>query len=707
MSDPVAVSTLRGVGIVTIDNPPVNAVSHAVREGLIGAFEAVEADASLAAIVIHCAGRTFVAGADIKEFDAPMRDPQLAEVVGRLEGLERLTVAAIHGTALGGGAELALGADYRCASPSARVGFPEVSLGIIPGAGGTQRLPRLVGARAALELIGSGAPVGAREALERGLIDEIVEGDLLDGAVAFALRLLDAVRAKRRLSRMTVPAVPDLDAVLAAARSDLAARLKGQNAPQVAVDAVAAAARLPFPEGMALERRLGEECLASTESAALRHLFFAAREVSRVPDLSPEVEPRPVESVAVIGAGTMGTGIAMSFADAGIPVTLADATPAALERGLSQIRAQYEGRVSRGRLDAAEAEGRIALIRPGAGPDSAGGADLVVEAVFEEMRVKSELFGALDRICRPGAILASNTSTLDLDEIASATSRPEDVIGLHFFSPAHVMRLLEIVRGRRTGDATLATALAVAKRLRKTGVVARVCYGFIGNRMMESYGREANMLVLEGAAPSQVDSALERFGMAMGPFAMFDMAGTDVGLKAHQAAADRLPNDPRYYRISHMVAERGRLGQKSGAGVYRYEAGSRTPQPDPAVLRMIEEEAGRLGVERRAISDEEIVERCIYPMVDEAARILEEGVAIRPGDVDVVWTTGYGFPRHRGGPLFYADSVGLPRVHARILELGRQLGNEHGYWTPSPLLASLARSGSCFGEWGSERSTTG
>ena len=698
MNDVVRSEITDAVAVITIDYPPVNALSHEVRQKLIAAFDNAAADAAVKAILIRGEGRNFIAGADIKEFDKPIEDPHLIEVINVLEAIDKLKVAALHGTTLGGGVELTLGCDYRCAAPGSNIGLPEVTLGIIPGANGTQRLPRLIGVKAALDMVTGGKPVKAEQALELGLIDRIIEGDLRQGAMAYAKELLSGPAPLRKVSAMPIADGSYPDTIFDDYRKDLAKRMRNQNAPQAAVDAIRAAAETSFTEGVKIEKRIADECVNSTESAALRHLFFASREVAKVPGIPRDIPLREIKKVAMIGAGTMGGGISMNFANVGVPVTLIDATEDALQSGLARVRKNYETSVKRGRMTAEQVEERMSLLQSTVDYAAVKDADLIIEAVFEDMDLKKEIFRKLDQQAKAGAVLASNTSTLDLNEIADSTSRPQDVIGLHFFSPANVMRLLEIVRGEKTADDVLATAIAMAKTIKKIGVVSGVCFGFIGNRMMESYGREANMLLLEGATPQQVDGALYNFGMAMGILSVYDMAGTDIGYKVHKAQPHLFPDDERYYLIIHKLAEMGRLGQKTGRGLYKYEEGSRTPIPDPEMQAMIEAESKRLGITRRKIDDDEIIQRCIYPMINEAALILEEGIALRPGDIDIIWTNGYGFPAYRGGPLFYADTVGLDNIYAAIRKFGDELGNEYGYWTPAPLLKELAESSGKFAD---------
>ena len=652
MNSPVSYTVRQNIGVITIDNPPVNALSHAVRQGLYDTIEAAEADADARAIVLLCAGRTFIAGADITEFGKPLKDPWLPDLLNRIERTSKLVVAGLHGTALGGGFETALAAHYRCAVPSARVGLPEVHLGLLPGAGGTQRAPRLAGVEAALELITSGRPIGAERAHAIGLVDRIVDGELDAATIQYAEELLENDAPVRQTSAQPIAAFsPEL---FDESRARLTAKARGQIAPLHIVDCVEAATRLPFDEGLAFERERFSICMDSPQSAAMRHAFFAEREAAKVDGLDKSTPRRNIERVAVIGAGTMGGGIAMCFANAGIPVTLLEISDDALQRGLGVIEKNYAGSVSRGKLSEAASAAARALIVGATDYSALSDVDLVIEAVFEDPDLKQRIFRQLDEVCKDGAILATNTSYQDVNAIAAATARPEDVVGMHFFSPANIMKLLEVVRGDTTADDVLATVLALAKRIRKVPVVARVCYGFIGNRMLKPYGNAAQRLLLEGATPEQVDTAMQDWGMAMGPFRVFDLAGLDVGYKARQALPADQRGDPATHRVADRLVESGRLGQKSGAGFYRYDDG-RKPRPDPVVAEVIASAAEEFGIERRKFDDSEIVERLIGALVDEGHAILDEGIAQRPGDIDVVWIYGYGFPVARGGPMYYAE----------------------------------------------------
>lgn len=688
MSSPVKYELENNVGVISVDNPPVNALSQAVRQGLLDAISTAQSDAS-EVVVIVCEGRTFIAGADITEFGKPAVEPFLPDLLDTIEASAKPVVAAVHGTALGGGLETALASHYRCALETAKFGFPEVKLGILPGAGGTQRAPRLAGVEAALDLMTSGNPIDAPQALELGLIDKIVGGDLREAAIAWARELLaqDAVPRKSREQ-----AVPAFDATLFDAyRAKLAKRARGQIAPQHIVTCVEAATERPFSEGLEIERDLFFVCIQSTQSAAMRHLFFAERQAAKVDDLPRDTPRRAIDTVGIIGGGTMGGGIAMSFANAGIPVTLNEVNGEALARGLSIIDKNYGGSVKRGKLSEEKAAQCRALITGSTDYADLADVDLVIEAVFEDPELKKEIFARLDSVCKPGAILATNTSYQDVNAIAAATQRPADVIGLHFFSPANIMKLLEVVRAEKTADDVLATCMSLAKKIRKVPVMSGVCYGFIGNRMLQPYFREAQLCLIEGATPEQVDNAMEEWGMAMGPIRVADLAGIDIGYKARQALPEDKRGDPRSYRIPDALAEMGRLGQKTGAGFYRYDPDTRKHASDPAVLEIIEREAASFGIERRDFPDEEIVDRLVYGLVNEGMRILEEGIAQRPGDIDVVYVYGYGFPVARGGPMHYAEAVGIKRVYERVCEFQERFGAEA--WTPASLLEQMAAEG--------------
>jgi 3-hydroxyacyl-CoA dehydrogenase len=678
------------VSVLTIDNPPVNALSHAERSGIQAGVNAALADAAVKAIVLICAGRTFVAGADITEFGKPMKEPGLLSIIETIENSPKPVIAAIHGTALGGGLELALACHFRVGVAEAKFGLPEVKLGILPGAGGTQRLPRLVGVALALDMITSGEPIGAKEAREAGLIDDIVAGDLRAGAIAFAERALRERLPLRRVRDLSDKLkVADAD-LFKDRRSALAKRKRGLEAPQACVDAVEAAVTLPFEQGMKRERELFLKLLQGDQSKAQRYFFFAEREANKIPDVPSDTPVKQIRKAAVLGAGTMGGGIAMNFANVGIPVTIVEAEQKALDRGLGVVRKNYEISAARSGMSAADIDKRTALIKGSLSVDDVADADIVIEAVFEDLALKKEVFQKLDRVARPDAILATNTSTLDVNAIAAATKRPESVIGLHFFSPANVMRLLEIVRGAKTSKPVIASSMALAKAIRKVPALVGVCDGFVGNRMLAQRGREAERLLIEGALPQQVDKVLTDFGFPMGPFAMGDLAGLDVGWRVRQARGTRAP-------IADALYEAGRLGQKTSNGYYHYEPGSRAPLPDPEVERIIVEVSRKLSVERRAIAEPEILERLVYPMINEGAKILDEGIALRPGDIDVIWVYGYGWPVYRGGPMHYADQVGLARIRDRLADFAQRFTEPA--LAPAPLLARLADEGRGFAEW--------
>ena len=653
MSSPVRYELQGNIGVITVDNPPVNALSQAVRQGLLDAITAAESDVC-EAVVIICDGRTFFAGADITEFGKPPMEPGLPDLLNRIEASPKRVIAAMHGTALGGGFETALAAHYRCALASAKIGLPEVKLGLFPGAGGTQRLPRLAGVKASLDLCLSGAPIAAAEAQSIGLVDKIIDGDLKAGVMAWAEELIESDAPVRRSSEQVVP---DFEpSIFDDYRASLRVRARGQMAPGHIVSAVEAATTLPFEQGQGVERKLFIECMESPQSAGMRHIFFAERKALKIDGLAKDTPIRSVDSIGVIGGGTMGGGIAMSFANAGIAVTMIEISDDALARGLSNIDRNYAGSVKRGKISEEKAAACRSLIMGSTDYGALADADLVIEAVFEDPELKKKIFTQLDGVCKPGAILATNTSYQDVDEIAAVTSRPEDVIGLHFFSPAHIMKLLEVVRGEKTADDVLATAMALAKTIRKVAVVSGVCYGFIGNRMLRPYGKTSQLLLLEGASPQQIDEAMESWGMAMGPLRVFDLAGLDIGYTARKALSDEQKGDPKTYRVPDLLVEAGRLGQKSGSGFYAYDE-NRKPRPDAIVDDIIRSAAADLGVERREISDDEIVDRLISALVDEGRKILDEGIAQRSSDIDVVYVYGYGFPASRGGPMYYADHL--------------------------------------------------
>jgi 3-hydroxyacyl-CoA dehydrogenase len=677
------------VALITVDNPPVNALSHHVRLGLRDGLRQAIADTGADAVVIACAGRTFIAGADITEFGKPPQEPTLWEVLDVIEQSPKPVVAALHGTALGGGLEVALACHWRVGVRTARLGLPEVKLGLLPGAGGTQRLPRLVGVEKALQMIVSGEPIGAEEAHRLGLLDEIVEGDPTAGAVAFAERVVAERRPLRKVRDLEDRIAParGRPEIFTEFRKSVARQTRGFRAPEACIQAVEAAVNLPFEQGLARERELFLELLHSPESKAQRYFFFAEREAAKIPDIPPDTPTREVRKAAVIGAGTMGGGIAMCFANVGIPVTVVEVSREALERGLDVVRRNYAATAAKGRLTREDVERRMGLIHGTLDFDAVRDADLVIEAVFEEMPVKKDVFARLDTVAKADTVLATNTSTLDVDEIAAATGRPESVVGMHFFSPANVMRLLEVVRGARSSKTAVATAMAVGRRIGKVPVLVGVCYGFVGNRMLHQRGVQVERLLQEGALPQQVDRVLTDFGFPMGPCAMGDLAGLDVGWRIRKGRGVRSP-------VFDRLCERGRFGQKTGAGFYRYEPGDRTPRPDPEVERLILEVSRELGVRRREISDQEILERLLYPMINEGAKILEEGKALRASDIDVIWVYGYGWPVYRGGPMYWADQQGLKAIRDRLREWERRTGDP--FWTPAPLLERLAEQGRGF-----------
>ena len=682
-----------GIATIAIDNPPVNALAQPVRAALLAAVLAAAGDPAVRALVILGSGRCFVAGADLREFELPPRAPLLNDVLLAIEALDKPVVAAVHGMALGGGLELALACHYRCAAAGASFGFPEIKLALIPGSGGTQRLPRLVGAATAFEMMLGGEPIGAARALDLGILDHLIDGpDVVRAALVFAQELIAQGRGPRRLRDLRPEPAPTDAALYARERERLARAGSDDLAGRAIVECVEAAYQQPFDNALALSRRRFEECRTSVASHSLRHLFFAERAGAA----ASRHDARPVQKVAVIGAGTMGSGIAVSLATSGHSVTLIDQDPAVVTAGLGRVATTIDGSASKGRMSAADAAAAIARVSGAHELAAAAPVDLVIEAVFESMAVKQEVFRTLDRLCRDDAILATNTSTLDIDVIGTATSRPRQVIGMHFFSPANIMRLVEIVRGRASSAETIATAMAVTRRMGKTGIVVGNCFGFVGNRMLYAYGRENQLMLLGGASPSQIDAALKAFGMVMGPNAVGDLAGLDVGYRVRRERKDR-PADPRYYRVADLLVEAGRLGQKTGRGAFRYEPGSRAALPDPEVEALIAAESARLGIRPRTIPDEEIVERCILALINEGAAILGEGIAALAADIDVIWCNGYGFPRRRGGPMCHADAIGLAKVLAGIERFSAEQGAQ--YWKPAPLLVELVARGSCFAQW--------
>ncbi|PCF96107.1 3-hydroxyacyl-CoA dehydrogenase NAD-binding domain-containing protein [Vreelandella nigrificans] len=696
MSEVVSYSRKGQVGIISVNYPPVNALGQAVRSGLLEAVKQGQADDEAEALLLVCEGRTFIAGADIREFSKPRQEPSLPDVIEAFENSTKPIIVALHGTALGGGLELAMGCHYRVALPSAKVGLPEVKLGLLPGAGGTQRLPRLCGAQKALEMITSGDFLSASEALEHGIVDAVTESsDIAAEGLAYAEQAITKGWPVRRVRDLEGKLETGRDSdVFEQFRTTLQQRARNLFSPFKCVDAVEAAFQLPFEEGLKRERELFLACMESPQRAGLVHAFFSERDVAKVPDLPTDTPVRDIQRVGIIGAGTMGGGIAMNFANVGIPVCLLEAQQEALDRGIAMIRQNYENSARKGRLTTTQVEERMALIEPTLSYSALADVDLVIEAVFEDMAIKKQIFSRLDEVCKPGAILASNTSTLSIDEIASTTRRPEDVVGMHFFSPANVMKLLENVRGEKTSDEVKATVMAIAKRIKKVGVLVGNCYGFVGNRMLHRRGAEAIQLVNDGATPQQVDKVLTDFGFPMGQFAMSDLAGIDVGYRIRQErrkAGEEVP--PTWM---DKLAEQGRFGQKTQAGTYRYKEGSRKPIPDPEVEALIRQFREEQGITARAIDDQEILERCLYVMINEGAKILEEGIATRALDIDITWIYGYGFPAYRGGPMFWADQQGLEQILDGIRRFHAQPGGEQ--WRPAPLLERLVAEGKRFAE---------
>ncbi|MDA9512172.1 3-hydroxyacyl-CoA dehydrogenase [Bradyrhizobium sp. CCBAU 11430] len=694
MSEVVKLERHDQIGLITVHNPPVNALGVAVRGGLLECVKAAIADPAIKGIVLTCAGRTFIAGADITEFGKPPKPPALNDVLSEIENSPKPVVAAIHGTALGGGLEVALACHFRVAVKEAKLGLPEVKLGLLPGAGGTQRLPRTVGPELAVKMIVGGDPIGAAEALKNGLIEEIIEGPA-SGGEAFVRKVLAEKRPLRRLR--------DDDSKLAAAKADrsiftnavaaMTKKSRGLEAPFAAADAVGYAIDLPFDEGLKKEREGFLKLVASDQSKAQRYAFFAEREANKIAGVPEGTKPRPVNRVAILGAGTMGGGIAMSFANAGVPVTLIETGEEQLKRGMGIMQKNWEATAARGGIPADAPAKRMALINGVVGIENVGDADLVIEAVFETMAVKKEVFGKLDQYAKPGAVLASNTSYLNIDEIAKSTKRPQDVLGMHFFSPANVMKLCEIVRADKTAPDALVTAVTIARKIAKVPALVGVCDGFVGNRMLAQRSKQSEKLLFEGALPQQIDAVVTKFGMPMGPFAMSDLAGLDIGWRSRKDRGIKS-------EIADALCEAGRFGQKTGKGYYKYEQGSRAPLPDPDVEKLIDETLLRLGRKKRVVSDEEILERMMYPMINEGAKILEEGIAARPSDIDVVWLYGYGWPIYRGGPMFWADSVGLKHIADRLAFYAKETNDPS--LEPAPLLKKLAAEGKTFASLAAE-----
>ncbi|HJQ59372.1 MAG TPA: 3-hydroxyacyl-CoA dehydrogenase NAD-binding domain-containing protein [Vineibacter sp.] len=690
MSDAAVLRSTDGeVGILTVNNPPVNALSAAVRTGLGDGIKAFAVDPAIKAIVVIGGGRTFIAGADIREFGKPPSGTSLHDVIAAMENCPKPVIAALHGTALGGGLETAFGAHYRVAVPQGRVGLPEVHLGLLPGAGGTQRLPRLAGAAYALDAMVSGRHIPAKEALSKNIVDKVVDGDLLAGAVAYARELVAKGAPLRRIRDMSVKL--DSPTTIEDFSKSIARKARGFKAPWHIIKCVQAAVDLPIDEGLKRERELFGELMTSSESAAQRYYFFAEREAAKVLDVPADTPQRDIKSGGIIGCGTMGGGIAMNFANAGIPVTVLETSKEALDRGMKVIRGNYENTAKRGGMTAAQVEERMALIKPTLNYDDLKSADVIIEAVFETMEVKETVFKKLDEVAKPGAILATNTSGLDVNQIASYTKRPGDVIGMHFFSPANVMKLLENVRGKATSKDVIATVMSLSKKIGKVPTLVGVCEGFVGNRMLRQRGVQSAYMLEEGALPQQVDKVIFDFGFPMGPFQMSDLAGNDVGWRIRQGKKEKEKRNVRYTGyVADAICELGRFGQKTGAGYYKYNLPDRTPVADPEVEKIIAETSQKLGITRRAFSDQEILERCLYPMVNEGAKILEEGMAQRALDIDVIWVNGYGWPVYRGGPMWWADNVvGLKAIHDALLKYRDMSGDP--FWEPAPLLKKLVQ----------------
>jgi len=701
MSQPVRFERTDGVGVITLENPPVNALSLALRTGIRDAVKEALEDDSLVALVVTGGGRMFSAGADITEFSSGVSNqpPTLPDLIGLLEDSLKPVVAAVHGNAMGGGCELALGCHARVAATGTKIGLPEVTLGLIPGAGGTQRLPRVLGVPAALDAIVTGKPLDAKKALAGGLVEEVVEaGELVATAVKLAKKLAAEGKppTRTRDREDKIEEARKQPGLFDDYRKSIAHRARGFEAPFACIDCVEASVTKSFEDGIAFERDTFQKLRTSDQSKAQRHVFFAERQANKVRGVGPDTKELPIRKGAVLGCGTMGGGIAMNFANAGIPVIVTEGEQAALDRGIDLIRKNYAATVSKGRLSQEVMDKCMSLITPTLDLNAVADADIVIEAVFENMDLKREIFGKLDRICRKDAILATNTSSLDVNEIAEVTSRPEQVVGLHFFSPANVMKLLEIVRGAKTSPEVLASAMSLSKKMGKVGVVVGVCDSFAANRSLYAYSRQAGFLIEEGALPEQVDRVIYDFGFPMGPFAVGDLAGIDVGYKIRQHRG--IP-EGRYSDIPDKLYEMGRYGQKTGAGWFKYEKGDRTAHPDPVVTKLVLETSERLGIERREISDEEIIQRCIYPIVNEACLILEEGIVERPSDMDIIWIYGYGFPRYRGGPMFYADLVGVKHVYETIKGFYE---DGHEWLKPAPLLERMAKEGRTFAEWSAE-----
>jgi len=684
------------IAVIRLDNPPVNGLGLALRQGIVNGIRQAESDTAIKAVVLIGSDRAFSGGADISEFGSPKAtaEPNLLTVVNYVESSRKPVIAAISGACMGGGLELALGCHYRIAKPDAQIALPEVKLGLLPGAGGTQRLPRLIGAEHAVNMIVSGSVVPAKQFKGSPLFDEIVDGELFDAAVAYATKVVSENLPLKKVRDLKAKH-PNPEGFFMFTRNTVGAMAKNYPAPLKCVDAVKAAVTMPFDKGMAIEREAFLNLMQTPESRALRHAFFSERLTSKIADVPSDTPVRDVKSIGVIGGGTMGTGISINFLNAGIPVTLVEMKQEGLDRGVEAIQKVYEGRVKKGRMSEDDAKAKMALLKPSLTYDDLSDVDLVIEAVFEEMGVKQSVFEKLDEVCKQGAILASNTSTLDLDKIASFTKRPEDVIGLHFFSPANIMKLLEVVRGEKTAKDVLATAMKLAKTIKKTAVVSGVCDGFIGNRMINQYQREALLMLEEGASVQQIDKAIEKFGFAMGPLRMADLAGGDFGWAIRKRQYEENPDMVKMV-LADRICEMGRYGQKTGAGFYRYEPGNRNALHDPEVDKVVDEVRAELGITPRKISNQEIVERCVYALVNEGAQILDEGIAQRASDIDMVYLTGYGFPVFRGGPMHYAEEVGLPNVVRAMQAFTEDRHTQPGFWEPAALLAKRAEEGKGF-----------
>jgi 3-hydroxyacyl-CoA dehydrogenase len=697
MKGTVHYSTDGELAVLRIDNPPVNPLSSGVRQGLHDGLKAAMEDDAVKAVVLYGEGRAFIAGADISEFGGESKGPGLHECLTMMEDSPKTVIAAINGTAFGGGLEVALCADYRVIAPKAPVGLPEVKLGLLPGAGGTQRLPRLIGAEKALDFILSGDPIPGPTAKQLGIVDDVIEGDdFVAGALDWARKAVAEGKGKKRVRDDDSVVKKDRGntEVFEAARKNSARKMRGRFAPEMIIQCVEAAVETgDFDTGMKVEAENFRKCLEHPQREALIHVFFSEREVAKIPDVPKDTPVKEIASAGVVGCGTMGGGIAMCFANAGIPVTVLEMSQEALDKGLGVIRKNYESMVQRGRIDEAAMEKRMGLITGALEYSDLGSVDLVIEAVYENLDVKKKVFEEFEKVCKPGAVIASNTSGLDLDAMADVTSRPEDVIGLHFFSPANIMRLLEVVRGEKSSATTIATAMKLGKTLGKVAVLSGNAPGFIGNRMLGGYTRQAGEMVLQGATPYQVDKVITGFGMPMGPFQMQDLVGLDLGWRARQLAGTKPEDVPLAARVSDRLATMERFGQKNGRGFYVYQEGSRAGQPDPEVVQICEDISSELGIQRSEIDDEEVLQRCLYALINEGARILDDGIAIRPCDIDIVYINGYGFPEVTGGPMFWADQEGLDKVYAKICEFRDQYGES---WTPAPLLERLANEGKTF-----------